>query len=203
MDAPGFAMETGAVLVGSESTANVGRGAGLPEDRIRVIRNADTLQFGTFRVTFFESVHGRALFGKVPYPGEIREPVVPPAPVSAYRAGLVFGIRIEHPVGTLIQTGSAGYLPGQWDAVTADVALLCIAGRSNSADLIRNLAIATGAREVIPIHFDDLFGEVRDPPDFLIGVDFAEFVRTVRENWPGLRIRTLPVGKRVRVLPVG
>ena len=37
LDSAAVAQRTGAVLAGGTSTANVGRGAGLPEDRIRVV----------------------------------------------------------------------------------------------------------------------------------------------------------------------
>jgi hypothetical protein len=37
MDAPEVAKRTGAMLLGSESTANIGRGWGLPEEQIRVV----------------------------------------------------------------------------------------------------------------------------------------------------------------------
>lgn len=39
MDAPEVAKRTGALLIGSESTANIGRGWGLPEAQIRVARD--------------------------------------------------------------------------------------------------------------------------------------------------------------------
>lgn len=48
MDSPEVAMRTGAVLLGSESTANVGRGWGLPESQIKVAKLGEPMQYGRF-----------------------------------------------------------------------------------------------------------------------------------------------------------
>ena len=57
MDAPIVAELTGAALLGSESTANVGRGLRLPEEQIRVVVPGEPMRYGRFTVTFFESRH--------------------------------------------------------------------------------------------------------------------------------------------------
>lgn len=80
MDAPEVALQTGAVLVGSESTANVGHGWGLPENRVWVKQPGDTMDFGRFHVTLLQSGH-------IPsgYPtGEISAPIIPPVRANAY-----------------------------------------------------------------------------------------------------------------------
>jgi L-ascorbate metabolism protein UlaG (beta-lactamase superfamily) len=132
MDAPFFAIETGAPLVGTESTANVGRGAGLYESQIRVVKGGDTMQIGKFKITFVSSEHGPALFGRVPFPGLITEPLKPPAAARKYKMGGVFGIVIEHPSGTIVHHGSAGYSDGMYDGIKADVVMLGLAGRAGS-----------------------------------------------------------------------
>src|SRR5436853_68359 len=80
---PMVAQQTGAVLVGSTSTANIGRGYGLPENRIRVAREGETIKFGRFNVTFLKSAHlpnGYAV-------GEIEAPLSPPANAMDYKVG--------------------------------------------------------------------------------------------------------------------
>jgi len=92
MDAPFFAKLCGAVPVGSESTAQVGRGAGLGEDRIRVVSAGDAFEIGDFRIRFLKGWHGPALFGRIPFPGRMEEPVLPPAPAFRYRLGEMFAL---------------------------------------------------------------------------------------------------------------
>jgi len=57
MDAPEVARRTGARLLGSESTANIGRGWGLPESQIRVVVNRQPIRLGRFLLTPIESRH--------------------------------------------------------------------------------------------------------------------------------------------------
>src|SRR5690349_19641478 len=66
---------TGAALVGGRSAANVGRGAGLAENRILVANHGDALDLGTFTVEFLESEH----CPPDRFPGTIDAPLRPPA----------------------------------------------------------------------------------------------------------------------------
>lgn len=113
MDVAEVAKATGALLVGSESAANIGRGGGLAEDQIRVVAHGDTLQFGDFAVTFYETGHfvsPAAMFEeKDPL---IRAPITPPAPATAYKGGKTFSLLIEHPEGRALIQSSAGFREG-------------------------------------------------------------------------------------------
>lgn len=82
MDAPEVAKRTGAFLIGSESTANIGRGWGLSEERIRVFRAGERLTFGRFDIDVGLSRHSPGSEG-----GIIAEPLKPPVPASAYKEG--------------------------------------------------------------------------------------------------------------------
>jgi L-ascorbate metabolism protein UlaG (beta-lactamase superfamily) len=48
LDSAVVAEQTGALLVGGESTANVGRGGGLPQERLRVVSSGESMQLGGF-----------------------------------------------------------------------------------------------------------------------------------------------------------
>jgi L-ascorbate metabolism protein UlaG (beta-lactamase superfamily) len=192
MDAPAVARATGARLVGSASTANVGRGAGLAEDRITVVRGGDTLALGRFRLTFIASAHGPALLGRVPYPGAIERPLRQPAPASAYRLGDCFGILVEHPAGALLHHGSAGFRPGMYAGVRADTVLLGAAGRGDTEAYLAAVVDAVGARRVIPVHFDDMFRPLDAPFAFLPGVRFDALVEALRRTRPHVELGAPP-----------
>jgi L-ascorbate metabolism protein UlaG (beta-lactamase superfamily) len=200
MDAPFFAWRTGALLVGSPSTINVGRGAGLSEERLRPVQPGDELTAGRFRVRFLESRHGPALFGRVPYPGEIEAPLRLPAAASSYRVGDTFSILIEHGATRLLHHGSAGCWPPALAGVRAETVLLGLAGRGDTAAYLRDVPAAVGARRIIPIHYDDFFEPLDRPLRFLPGVGFREFLRTARRTLPGARVETLPLGQSVPLL---
>lgn len=158
MDAPEVARRTGAELVGSESTANVGRGWGLPEKHIRVALLGQPLQYGRFTITLFPAVHAPTGFTG----GEITQPLTPPVRASAYKEGQSYAMLVQHSGRALLITGSAGFVPGALQGVKADVVLLGIGtmGQRSDAhrqDYWREVVQASGARRVIPIHWDDFW----------------------------------------------
>lgn len=156
MDAPEVARRTGALVVGSESTANVARGWGMAEDRIRIVQGGDTLQLGRFRITLIESRHAPTGFTG----GEILEPLVPPVRASRYHEGTSYSLLIERDGKSALVQGSAGFIEGALRGRKADVAFLGIGLLGKQDDAFRQAywhetVAAVGARRVIPIHWDD------------------------------------------------
>jgi L-ascorbate metabolism protein UlaG (beta-lactamase superfamily) len=161
MDAPVVAERTGALLVGSASTANVGRGLGLPEKQLSVVSPGDQLRFGKFTVHFYRSKHyplaeplATAMLGNT-----IDTPLVPPVRFDAYKEGTTFSILFEHPSGSLLVHGSAGYLPGALAGVKADAVLLGTGGlgdlpRAEQVAYYSEVVLATGAKQIFPVHWD-------------------------------------------------
>ena len=199
VDAPYFALESGALLLGSESTLNIGRGAGLAEERLNLVQPGQAIKLGDFSLTFIESRHGPALFGRIPYPGTIERPLIPPRPARDYKLGDTYAILIQHPSGTILHHGSAGYLPGMYDGVEADVVLLGIAGRGDTGAYLNKVPLKVKALMVVPIHFDDFFRPLKQGVAFLHSAHFAEFCATAEKS--SLAIKTLPLCEPVRILP--
>lgn len=158
MDAPEVARRTGAKLVGSESTANVGRGWKLPAEQIVVAKMGEPMRFGRFTVTLLPSRHAPTGFTG----GTIDQPLVPPARAVDYKEGQSYAILVQHEGRSLLITGSAGFVPGALDQVRADVVLLGI-GTLGMRDADYRDAYwdqvvkAVQARRVIPIHWDDFW----------------------------------------------
>jgi len=167
MDVAVVAQKTGAQLLGSASTAMVGRGGGLPESRITTIETHHPYQFGQFTVQFVPASHVplpaavEAMTGK----GDIPAPVVPPARVGAWEEGHSYGVVISHPNGSVLIQGSSGAVTGALDAYQADYALLASASLGKQTDhyqqaFMEETAKAVGAHTVIPVHWDDFFSEL-------------------------------------------
>jgi L-ascorbate metabolism protein UlaG (beta-lactamase superfamily) len=165
MDSAVVAQRTGAVLVGGRSAAHVGRGAGLPDDRIRVVTPGEPVSYGTFTLTFLESAH----CPPDRFPGVITEPVVPPARAAAYKCGEAWSVLVEHVSGrTALVQGSAGHVPGALDGRRADVAYLGIGGigvqdESYIREYWNQTVRAVGARRVLLTHWDDFFRPIDQP----------------------------------------
>jgi L-ascorbate metabolism protein UlaG (beta-lactamase superfamily) len=202
MDVAEVAKRTGALVVGSRSTANVARGGGVPEQRIREAAPGDAVPFGAFTVRFVASRHyplpppGDALLGR-----EIEAPLTPPAPVSAWLEGRSDSLVFEHPRGTLLVQGSAGYLPGALARVRADAVALGVGGLGRVDDAYRDaywreIVTATGARRVFPVHWDDFtrpLGEaLLAPPRVLDRFDRAMAWLRRRAEADGVALQLLP-----------
>lgn len=199
MDAPYVAKWTGAQLIGSTSTANVGRGAGLSEDRITIAVEGQPMTFGRFTVTLLESRHSPT--GRLLMPGEIARPLTPPARTSDYRLGEAYSVVIRHDGRTILVQGSAGFIPGALEDVPADVVYLGVAGLGNQPAAFRDslwneVVAATGAKRVIAIHWDDFTRPLTKPlqPMPRLMDDFDETMRFLQAHSgrgaPDLRIAT-------------
>ncbi|MGH3970717.1 MAG: MBL fold metallo-hydrolase, partial [Mycobacterium sp.] len=110
LDSALVADRTGAQLVGGESAANVGRGYGLPEERLVVAVSGEPISLGPFEVTLVESRHSPP----DRFPGVISAPVRPPVRASVYRCGQAWSTFVHHrPSGRrLLIQGSAGFVNG-------------------------------------------------------------------------------------------
>lgn len=165
LDSAVVAERTESPLFGGESTANIGRGHGLPPEQVRVVESGQSLRLGGFDVTWIESSH----CPPDRYPGEITAPLTPPAKTSRYRCGEAWSLLLSGSAGrtTLIQ-GSAGFLPGALAGQRADVAYLGV-GQLGLQDesYIRQYWAETvetvGARRVVLIHWDDFFSPLDRP----------------------------------------
>jgi len=164
LDSAVVAQRTGALLVGGRSTAHLGHG--LTSERIVVTSSAHTHEFGNYRVTFIESSH----CPPDRFPGEITQPIVPPAKVSTYRCGEAWSLLVTHcPTGrTALVQGSAGFRPGALAGHRAEVAYLGVGqlGLRPEPEMEQywhETVQAVGATRAVLIHWDDFFSPLSVP----------------------------------------
>lgn len=200
MDAGVVAKLTGASLLGSSSTAFIGLGSGLPVTQVRVIKPGQDMKYGPFTITFIRSKHAGAT-GGTPI-GDITEPLVPPARYLDYRQGGTYAILVQHPRGTVMLHGSAGFVPGEMQDRKADVVFLGIAIRGNMQDYLRETVDAVGATRVIPTHWDDFTLPLDEPlQPFPVGIRLNAFFDDMAKLRPEVKVETLEVGRRVVLFP--
>jgi L-ascorbate metabolism protein UlaG (beta-lactamase superfamily) len=166
LDSPLVADRTGAQLVGGESAANVGRGYGLPDDRLVVATHGDPIQLGPYDLTLLQSRHSPP----DRFPGVISAPVTPPVRVSAYRCGEAWSTLVHHRPSDrrLLIQGSAGFVGGALAGQRADVVYLGVGQlgvqpRAYIVDYWAETVRAVGARRVVLIHWDDFFRPLSKP----------------------------------------
>jgi L-ascorbate metabolism protein UlaG (beta-lactamase superfamily) len=166
MDSAVVAGKTGAVLVGGESTAQVGRGGGLPQDRLTVVTPGVPVSLGAFDITLFPGHH----CPPDRFPGTIGTPVIPPTRASAYKCGEAWSTLIEHRPSrhSVLAVGSAGFVPGALAGQRAEVVYLGVGQlglqpRQYLVDYWTETVRTVGARRVVLTHWDDFFRPLDQP----------------------------------------
>ena len=182
------------------------RGAGVDESRIVVVDDRRRERYGDFAFTLIRSAHLPMENGGPPIPGTIDVPLVPPAPIGAWKEGGSYSIVIEHPAGTAVVQGSAGYLEGGLEGVAADVVYLgiggiSIPGRDHARTYFEEIVRATGAGCARPVHWDDFnrpLGEIALPAG-REGMEegFAWVREFAAAGDPPVGLATLPFGQAV------
>jgi len=170
MDAPLVAKQTGALLVGSRSTANLGLAWNLPGTQLRTFDPAieNTYDFESFRVKAVLTGHSAINVA----PGEITA-TSPPTSLSDYKEGGTYGIFIERCRRKMFVQGSAGYRQGALLNHHAEVAYLAVAGlgvdagnvlfpTTPIADYWRETFDMVTPRRVYFIHWGTLSGPLSD-----------------------------------------
>jgi L-ascorbate metabolism protein UlaG (beta-lactamase superfamily) len=159
LDAPVVAKVSGARLIGSASTAQIGRGQGLAEPAIVVVPDAGgSVQLGEFQLQLIASAHAP----EDHFPGQITAPLVPPSRASAYKTGAAYSLLVTHHGKRVLVQASAGFVAGALRGVQADTVLLGIGlmGKQDAGFRQRywqEVVGGTGAKRVLPIHWDDFF----------------------------------------------
>ena len=212
MDVGLVANRTTAVVLGSESTANIARGANLPVDQYQILANGETRQFGNFTITLIESRHAPIGIGGQPgFPGSINEPLQQPARVRDWKEGGAWSVLISHPQGTALVQGSAGFIEDALPEKSADAVMLGIAGLSSlGKDYVgqywRETVVRTGAARVYPIHYEDFtqpFGELQLFPDIVddVVVTAGWIDDLAADTEHPVSVSTLPFGQPVAIFP--
>lgn len=165
-DSAEVARQTHARLIGSESTANIGRGYGLPEEEIHVVKDGDAMCIGRFKIRLIRSCHSpisllsRVHIRHVLLKGEIKVPLKLPARGSDYKEGGSYSLLIEHDGKKILVQASAGFKKGALDGQQADVVFLGIATVGNLSPCDQEnywceVVKAVRPQRIIPIHWDD------------------------------------------------
>lgn len=189
MDAPEIAKRTGARIIGSRTTANFARAAGVPPSQIhRIPPEGGVVEVGAIQARFLPSLHGRIALGRVPWDGEVTEPPRLPARVWHYRMGGAYGIHLHGPGLSLYHNGSADLVDAALQDVQADVVLAGLAGRQATPRYLDRLLGRLSPQVVLPTHHDFFFRPLDAGPRLLPGIDLDGFVRDVERLRPAARI---------------
>ena len=176
MDAPYIANQCKAAIYGSESARNVALGGGVPADRIVVFQHGSCFSIGDYKVRILKSLHSKPTILNDDLGEPIPEPLVQPASLRDYKEGGSYDFFVEHQEKSILIRPSFNYIKGQLDSLHADILFLGVAGLAKADPEMEKTFFSetvekTGARLVIPVHWDNFFSPLDQPikgmPDFI------------------------------------
>lgn len=184
LDAPAVAAKTGALLIGSESTARLARASGLPADRILTIRGREELARGDWTVKVLPSLH--SLIGDEFLGGEIAQDPALPMSFADYAEGGSFAYLVSVAGHRVLFIGSANFIEEELTGLRPDVAVIATGLREKVDDYTCRLMRALGQPPLVYAnHFDDWRGPPVDEP---VSDDLRAFADEVKRCAPNTRV---------------
>ncbi|MEO8876110.1 MAG: MBL fold metallo-hydrolase, partial [Polyangiaceae bacterium] len=191
LDAPIIARERNSLFIASATGAAFAHAHHVPREKIVVVpASGKTLTVGDLEIKFVPSLHGRILFGQVPFPGTLDTAPQLPARAWHYKMGGAFGVWMQAKKedgsngASLYHNGSADLIDAELDDVHADVLLIGLAGRQATPDYLRRLAGHLNPEVVIPTHHDAFFAPLAEGVRLLPRIDLRGFLAETRALLP-------------------
>ena len=168
MDAPYAAKKSGAVIYGSSSVLNVGRGQDVPEAQLKEYSDGSEYTIGDFRIRIIKSLHSKPTILNNDLGETIDAPLKQPVGLREYKEGGSYDFYIEHPEKKVLIRPSFNYIEHQLDGIRADVLFLGVAGlgkadQETEKAFFRETVAKVKPGLVIPVHWDNFFSPLSKP----------------------------------------
>jgi len=158
LDVPHIARRTGAVVIGTESTENVMRAYGIPEEHLVTVRGGEDYDFGTFSLKVIPSLHSpldrKHYFSSQTAPAGMKEPLTLQQ-LHPEGGTLAYLIRFHH--HQILVFGGMNYIEREISGLEPDVVIVGAAGsRKEIYDYAGRLMRASHFPPlVLPTHWDN------------------------------------------------
>lgn len=156
MDTPYIARKTRAAVIGTESTINMARACGVPEDQLYAVHGGEDYEFGALSIKVIPSLHSalsdRHYFDSDTIPRGIKAPLR----LGEYAEGGTLAYLIRFGAHSILMFGSMNYIEREVTGLRPDVALIAAAkARLGIHDYTGRLLRALGCPpHVIATHWD-------------------------------------------------
>jgi L-ascorbate metabolism protein UlaG (beta-lactamase superfamily) len=182
-DVPQIAISTGATVIGTESSHNVLRAYGVPEQQLITVRGGEDYDFGTVSVRVIPSIHSaldhKHYFSSAVTPAGLKAPLTL-RQMHPEGGTLAFLVRFRG--HQILAFGSMNFIEHEVEGLTPDI-LIAGAGASRreiyqyTGRLMRSLGLP---RTVLPTHWDNFLApyEASQQPSLDALQSFVAEVRT-------------------------
>ncbi|GAC1527214.1 MAG: MBL fold metallo-hydrolase [Polyangiales bacterium] len=188
LDVPGFARRTGATIVGTESTLNVARAAGIPESRLAVATGGATFSLGPFTVRALRGLHSAIGVPDAPIPRAITLPMT----AGAYAEGGTLQYLVRVGGRSILFVGTANLIDAELEGVAPDVAIVATGARDKVPDYACRLMRALGRPPLVLTNHFDAHWQPLGPKQLEIGdegrASLARFADEIHACAPETRV---------------
>jgi len=129
LDVPHIALKTHASVIGTESTENVMRAYGVPEEQLITVRGGEDYDFGVFSVKVIPSIHSaldyKRYFSSETAPATLKAPLTLKQ-IHPEGGTLAYLVRLRG--HQILAFGGMNYIERELDGLQPDVALVGAAG---------------------------------------------------------------------------
>lgn len=200
LDVPPIALRTGALVVGSQSTVNLARSRGVPEEKTRVAKPGDHFTIGTFTIDVRGTRH--ADIAGLSHPmGGVVAPNAGPLWFFEYALDDTLFYRLEANGTSLWFHPTSTFAEGELGSPAAPTLIVGVTGEPQTKQKVDGLLAEAKPRRVLPTHYDNFFqpwskGLAKMPG---LDLDAAKALFTAAD--PSLEWVVLDQGERISLPP--
>lgn len=190
LDSPAVAKRTGASVMGSISTANYARTAGLPAEQILPVKGGEDYAFEGFSVRVIPGLHS-ALDDKHSFSPftNIASDKTLPTTMDEFGEGGTLNYLVRFGGRQILIIGSANYIERELEGLRPDIAIVAVGLREEIHDYSCRLMRALGAPPIVLTnHFDSWTKPVDTPLSEGARRDLAAFAEEIRACAPATRV---------------
>jgi L-ascorbate metabolism protein UlaG (beta-lactamase superfamily) len=165
-DVPHIATTTGARVIGTMTTYQLGLACGIPSGQLGVVKGGEVLDFGDYSVEVVASLHSRNAAYSIGIPGVRLSQPPKPATVADLPEGdtLAYQLTIRNGPAVFFM-GASDFAERNVTGLTPDIAMIAMASSTATYEYVPRLLEALDYPEiVVPVHWDNFETELRNPP---------------------------------------
>jgi len=165
-DVPHIATSTGARVLGTMTTYQLGLASGIPSGQLGPVKGGEVLDFGDYTVEVAGSLHSRNPGYSIGIPG-VRLSLPPrPATVADLPEGDTLAYLLTVRDGpSVFFMGASDFVARNVSGMRPDIAMVAMASATTTHEYVPRLLEALGRPPVVvPVHWDNFETPLRNPP---------------------------------------
>ncbi|MEE6259395.1 MBL fold metallo-hydrolase [Plantactinospora sonchi] len=191
-DVPHIATTTGARVIGTMTTYQLGLASGIPSGQLGLVKGGEVLEFGDYNVEVVASLHSRNASYSIGIPGLRLSQPPKPATVADLPEGdtLAYLLSVRNGPRVFFM-GASDFVARNVAGLAPDIAMIAMASSDATHEYVPRLLEALDHPSiVVPVHWDNFETELRNPPPVLPGdrQRLEAMIETIRRVAPKTRI---------------